>query len=174
MAAEWEAQVEAIDPATMPLTQLANSIIDGVVDRSKEVADDIAKYLNSDLLFYRAEYPEGLVARQAQHWDPVLAWMADEFGARFVLAAGVVHVAQSESAIKAARAALPTDPWALGALHVVTSLTGSALLALALAYGRIDVPQAWAAANVDEDWNLDLWGRDDSVASRHAARLEGS
>ena len=171
IAAEWEAQAEAIDPAAMPLTRLANSIIDGVADRRAEVADDIARYFNSDLLFYRAEHPEGLVARQAQHWDPVVAWMADAFGARFVLAAGVMHVAQPEAAIAAARAALPIDPWALGAMHVVTSLTGSALLALALARGRLDVPQAWAAANVDEDWNLDLWGRDDSLAGRHAARL---
>lgn len=171
IAAEWEAQVDTIDPAAMPLTRLANSIIDGVADRRDEVADDIAKYFNSDLLFYRAEHPEGLVARQAQHWDPVLAWMADEFGARFVLAAGVMHVAQPESAIAAARAVLPKDAWSLGALHVVTSLTGSALLALALAHGRLDVPQVWSAANVDEDWNLDLWGRDESVAVRHAARL---
>jgi chaperone required for assembly of F1-ATPase len=171
IAAEWEAQIDAIDPAAMPLTRLANSIIDGVIDRSTEVADDIARYFSSDLLFYRAEHPEGLVAQQAQHWDPVLAWMGDAFGARFVLAAGVVHVAQPDTAITAARGALPKDPWSLGALHVATTLTGSALLALALAHGRLDVPQAWAAANVDEDWNLDLWGRDESVAARHAARL---
>lgn len=172
LAAEWEAQAEVIDPATMPITRLANSIIDGVAERSEEVATDIAKYFGSDLLFYRAEHPEGLVSRQAQHWDPVLSWMADEFGARFVLAAGVMHVAQPEAAIAAARAALPRDAWALGAVHVVTTVTGSALLALALARGRLDVPQVWAAANVDEDWNLDLWGRDDSVAARHAARLK--
>jgi chaperone required for assembly of F1-ATPase len=172
IAAEWEAQADLINPATMPLTRLANSIIDGVADRSNEVADDIAKYFGSDLLFYRAEHPDGLVARQAEHWDPILAWIADEFGARFVLAAGVMHVEQPASAVEAARAALPKDPWAIGALHVATSITGSALLALALAYGRLDVPQAFAAANVDEDWNLDLWGRDESVASRQAAKLK--
>lgn len=171
MAAEWEAQVEVIEPAAMPLTRLANSIIDGVTERSTEVADDIARYFGSDLLFYRAEHPAGLVARQAQHWDPVLSWMADEFGARFILSAGVMHVAQPDAAIAAARAALPKDPWALGALHIVTSLTGSALLALALAHGRLDLPQVWSAAHVDEDWNFDLWGRDDSDARRQAARL---
>lgn len=171
VAAEWQAQADVIDPASMPLTRLANSIVDGVTDRMAEVAADIARYFSSDLLFYRAEHPEGLIARQAQHWDPVLSWMAEQHGARFVLAAGIVHVAQPDAAIAAARAALPADPWALGATHVVTTLTGSALLALALAHGRLDAAQVWAAANVDEDWNLERWGGGDAVADRRAARL---
>lgn len=171
VAAEWQAQTDVIDPAAMPLTRLANSIIDGVADRADEVAADIAKYFGSDLLFYRAEHPEALVARQAQHWDPVVSWMADEYGARFILAAGIVHVAQPDAAIAAARAALPSDPWSLGALHVATTLTGSALLALALARRRLDVTQVFAAANLDEDWNVERWGGDDAVAARRAARL---
>lgn len=171
IAAEWHAQTDVIDPAKMPLTRLANSIIDGVADRADEVAADIAKYFGSDLLFYRAEHPEGLVARQAQHWDPVVTWMADEHGARFVLAAGIVHVEQPRHALDAARAALPSDAWSLGALHVATTLTGSALLALALARGRLDVAQVFAAANLDEDWNFERWGGEDAVAERRAARL---
>ncbi len=171
IAAEWQAQTDVIDPAGMPLTRLSNSIIDGVTDRAAEVADDIARYFASDLLFYRAEHPEGLVARQAQHWDPIVTWMADEYGARFILAAGIVHVAQPDAALTAARAALPSDPWPLGALHVATTLMGSAVLALALARGRLDVTAAFAAAHLDEDWNFERWGGEDAVAQRRAARL---
>ena len=94
LAAEWNAQTETIDPARMPLTRLANAAIDGVTDQAQAVAEEVAKYLGSDLLFYRAETPAGLVARQAQLWDPLLAWARDELGARFVLAQGIVHVAQ--------------------------------------------------------------------------------
>lgn len=172
LAAEWEAQAEVIDPAAMPLTRLANSIIDGVAERTDEVAADIAKYFATDLLLYRAEHPDGLVARQTEHWDPVLGWLADEFGARFILAGGVMHVDQPQASLDASRAQLPFDPWALGAMHVATTLMGSAMLALALAKGQIDVPQAWTAAHVDEDWNLDLWGRDEAVIARRAARLK--
>ena len=132
IAAEWNAQGETIDPLTMPLTRFANSVVEGVVDRVDVVADDVAKYLGSDLLFYRAGHPEALVAREGAHWDPILFWAADELGAHFILAEGIVHVAQPEAAIKAARAAFPADPWSVAALHVVTTLTGSALLALAL------------------------------------------
>jgi chaperone required for assembly of F1-ATPase len=172
IAAEWQAQTEVIAPADMPLTRLSNSIIDGVADRPEDVTADIAKYFGSDLLFYRAEHPEGLVARQAQHWDPIVTWMAEEYGARFILAAGIVHVAQPDAALTAARAALPSDPWPLGALHVATTLMGSAVLALALARGRLDVTQAFAAANLDEDWNFERWGGEDAVAQRRAARLK--
>jgi chaperone required for assembly of F1-ATPase len=171
IAAEWEAQQETIAPLTMPLTRFANSVVEGVVDRAELVADDVAKYLRSDLLCYRAGHPEGLVAREARHWDPVLFWAAEALGAHFILAEGIMPVSQPENAVQAARAALPSDPWSIAALHVVTSLTGSALLALALHHGVRDADQVWAAAHVDEDWNAEKWGVDEEVAARRAARL---
>jgi chaperone required for assembly of F1-ATPase len=171
MAAEWEAQQETIDPLTMPLTRFGNSVVEGVADKIDAVADDIAKYLGSDLLFYRAGHPEALVAREALHWDPIVFWAADTLGAHFILAEGIVHVRQPDSAVAAARAALPSDAWQLAALHVVTSLTGSALLALALFHGVLDSDEVWAAAHVDEDWNIEKWGVDEEVAARRAARL---
>jgi len=171
MAAEWNAQVEIINPLTMPLTRFANSVGEGVIGRVDAVTEDIAKYLGSDLLFYRAAHPEALVAREAALWDPVLFWAANTLGAHFILAEGVVHVRQPDSAISAGRAALPQDPWSVAALHVVTTLTGSALLALALAHGLLDPDEVWAAAHVDEDWNSEQWGIDEEVAARRAARL---
>ena len=171
IAAEWEAQQEDINPLTMPLTRFANSVVDAVVDRVDAVTDDVAKYFQSDLLFYRAGHPEALVAREAAHWDPVVFWAAEALGAHFILAEGIVHVRQPEAAIAAARAALPTDPWSVAALHVITTLTGSALLALALKRGVVDQDQVWAAAHVDEDWNSEKWGVDDEVAARRAVRL---
>jgi chaperone required for assembly of F1-ATPase len=171
IAAEWDAQSEFIDPLTMPVTRFANSVVDAVVDRVEAVAADIAKYFASDLLFYRAGHPEALVAREADLWDPVLFWAADTLGAHFILAEGIVHVRQPDAAVAAARAALPDDPWSIAALHVVTTLTGSALLALALLRGALDSDQVWATAHVDEDWNMEKWGIDEEVAARRAARL---
>ncbi|WP_315832016.1 ATP12 family chaperone protein [Bradyrhizobium prioriisuperbiae] len=170
ISAEWAAQTDIIDPRSMPLARLANSVIDGVTDRTQDVADDIAKYFGSDELFYRADHPEALVARQAQHWDPVLFWAAETLGAHFILAQGILHVQQPEEAIAAARAAMPADAWRLGALHIVTTLTGSALLALALLHRRLDADAVWTAAHVDEDWNIETWGADDEVMSKRAAR----
>ena len=93
MAAEWDAQQDKVDPAAMPLTRLANSIIDGVAPAPEPVAAEIEKYLGTDLLFYRAAEPDGLVASQRQHWDPIVEWARDTLGARFVLVEGVMHVA---------------------------------------------------------------------------------
>jgi len=171
IAAEWQAQQELIDPSTMPMTRFANSVITAVVDRVEAVTDDIAKYFQSDLLFYRAGHPEALVAREAAHWDPLLFWAAGTLGAHFILAEGIVHVRQPEAAVAAARAALPDDPWSIAALHVITTLTGSALLALAFLRGVVDQDQVWAAAHVDEDWNGEKWGIDEEVAARRAVRL---
>ena len=170
LADEWDAQREVIDPAAMPLTRLANAIIDGVVDAPAAVAAEVAKYLASDLVCYRAAGPPGLVARQARHWDPVLAFARDELNARFVLGEGIAFVSQPHEALTAARGAIPAEPWALGAVNALTSLTGSALIALAVARGRLSAADAWTAAHVDEDWNMEQWGRDEQELERRALR----
>jgi chaperone required for assembly of F1-ATPase len=176
IAAEWNGQGELIDPASMPLTRLANSIIDGVAEAMGPVADEVAKYLGCDLVLYRATAPEGLVARQAAAWDPLLEWAHERLGVRLVPVGGIAFVAQEEAALAAARAAIPSDPgdrvtpWRLGAVHAATTLTGSAMIALALLHGRLSADEAWAAAHVDEDWNLDQWGSDDLALQRRAFR----
>jgi chaperone required for assembly of F1-ATPase len=171
IAAEWDAQREVVDPGKMPLTRLANVTIDGVAQRPGPVVAEIAKYLASDLLLYRAADPSGLVERQRLRWDPILAWAAETFGACFRPTEGITHVTQPEEALKAAEAAIPTDPWRLGAVHSVTTLTGSALLALALAHGRLSANEVWEGANVDEDWNMEQWGRDEQALERRSFRF---
>ena len=170
IAAEWNAQEQVIDPGRMPLTRLANAVIDAVADAAGPVAGEVEKYLGSDLVCYRADAPAGLVDMQGQAWDPVLTWAHEALGARFVQVEGVMHAAQPREAIAAARAAIPPDPWRLGAVSSITTLTGSALLALALAHGRLDAEAAWAAAHVDEDWQMSQWGRDEVALARRAYR----
>ena len=176
IAREWDAQAALIDPGRMPLTRLANAVIDAVAEQTQAVADEIAQYLGSDLMCYRAEAPEGLAEWQTRSWDPWLAWARDALGARFVLIEGVVFAAQPIDAIAAARAAIPADAknlkdiWRLGAVSAITTLTGSALLALALARDAIDLDAAWAAAHVDEDWQMSQWGSDQAALERRAAR----
>ncbi len=171
IVAEWQSQEGLIDPARMPVTRLANSVLDGVASAPDAVAAEVEKYLGSDLLFYRADGPDGLLAMQAQLWDPLLNWARDDLGARFVLAQGVGFVTQPPQAIAAALAAVPDEPWRLGALHSVMTLTGSPLIGLALMRGRIDVDAAWTAAHVDEDWNMSQWGRDELALQRRSFRF---
>jgi chaperone required for assembly of F1-ATPase len=170
LADEWEAQQEVVDPAVMPLTRLANSIIDGVADVPGQVQAEVAKFLASDLIYYRAGSPDGLVERHRQHWDPLIAWARDVLGARFVLGEGVMFVAQPAESLAAAARAIPAEPWRLGAVSAITSLTGSALIALAVAQGHLSTEDAWAAAHVDEDWNMHQWGRDEQALERRAKR----
>ena len=171
VAGEWAAQQEHVDPATMPLTRLANSAIDGVQGREAEVRADIARYAASDLLCYRASAPEGLARRQAEMWDPVLGWARDALGARFEVAEGLMPLAQPEAATSAIAVALMGfGPFGVTAVHVMTTLTGSALLALAHARGRLTAEQAWTAAHVDEDWQIDKWGEDAEAAQRRQRR----
>jgi chaperone required for assembly of F1-ATPase len=172
IAAEWEAQREVIDPALMPVTRLANSVIDGVADAPAPVAAQIVEYLCSDLVCYRAQAPQGLRARQTERWEPVIEWARAELDARFILGEGVMHVQQPHAAITNAAKVIPHDAWRLGALSSITTLTGSALLALALLYGRLSVDEVWTAAHVDEDWQMEQWGRDEVALARRAFRLK--
>jgi chaperone required for assembly of F1-ATPase len=170
IAQEWEMQVDVIEPARMPMTRLANVTIDGIADAPGPVADEIVKYLGSDLMCYRADAPPGLVERQNAHWNPVLDWARDKMAARFVQVEGIVFAQQPEEAIAAARVAIPQNIWRLGAVASITVLTGSALLALALNARAIDAEAAWNAAMVDEDWQMSQWGGDADALKRRASR----
>ena len=171
IAEEWRGQGKRIVPATMPLTRLANSVVDGVKGREGAVIDDIVNYAGSDLLCYRAEGPKELVALQTMHWDPILAWAKQDLGAKMRLAEGVMHVEQPPTSLAVIKNRLQEfDPWSLAALHVMTGLSGSALLALALALGRLTPEEAWAAAHVDEDWQIGQWGEDEEAKERRENR----
>ncbi len=173
VAAEWDAQTSRIDPATMPLTRLANSAIDGVMGREAEVRADIVKYAGSDLLCYRAEGPLELVRRQAEAWDPVLAWMREALGGSFHVAHGIMPAVQpAPAAASVARAVEAHRAFDLAALHVMTTLMGSALLALAHVRGHLTADQAWAAAHIDEDWQISQWGEDAEAKARREQRWQ--
>jgi chaperone required for assembly of F1-ATPase len=172
LAAEWDAQGAELDAAAMPLTRLVNSAIDGVRAAIGEVIEDIVKYARSDLVCYRAGEPARLVGEQALSWDPVLGWARDELGASFVLSEGVTFVTQPAMAVAKVRARVEavTSPFALTALHVMTALTGSALIALAHVGGGLTAEDAWVAAHVDERYQESVWGTDEEAVRRRARR----
>ncbi len=170
MAVEWAAQKDVIDPFSMPLTRLVNVALDRVSVETEAVREDVVRYVGTDMLFYRSEGPQSLVERQAQHWDGVLDWLRDQHGARFYLAEGIRHVVQPDESLEKVRTLVPSSVMKLAAVHSITSLTGSALLALAVAQGHMDGQTAWRAAHVDEDWNRDQWGEDELATERRLAR----
>ena len=172
VASEFAAQGETVVPVSMPVTRLVNTAIDGVATDPQSVLEDVLRFASTDLLCYRADSPERLVARQSDHWDPVIDWFRATLGARFILAEGVIHVQQPREAIGALGVHLRQrdEPLRLAAMHVMTSLTGSALLAIAVEAGAIDAETAWTAAHVDEDWQIEQWGLDAEAAARRKAR----
>lgn len=171
---EWEAQAELIDPSTMPVTRLVNTAIDGVATDTQAVFEDILRFSSSDLLCYRADAPQELVERQKELWDPVLDWAANSLGARFILIEGVMHHDQPPEAISAFSAALRRHDKAtvLAALHTITTLTGSALLALAFAERVLSAKNVWSLAHLDEDWTVEHWGSDEEAEERREKRFE--
>lgn len=171
VAAEWQAQGEKIDPLSMPVTRSANAALDKVAPQKDEVASLIAAYGETDLLCYRAVAPEALVARQAAAWDPWLDWAAQDLGARLVVTQGVVPVAQPPAALAPLAAHLEArDIWELAALHDLVGLSGSLVLGLAVAQGRLDAAQAWALSRLDEDWQAEHWGVDEEAAEQAALK----
>lgn len=172
VASEFSAQGETIDPVSMPILRLANTAIDGVANEMQAVLEDVMRFSSSDLLCYRADAPERLVERQAELWDPVLDWAQATLGARFFLAEGVMHVEQPRESVAAVGLWLRqrAEPFRLSAIHLMTTLTGSALLALAVETRMLEPDAAWAAAHVDEDWNIAQWGEDAEAAERRKAR----
>ena len=170
---EWADVGAVIDPAQMPLTRLVNSGLDGVSQQMEAVQLDAARYAASDLLCYRAEHPEKLVLRQRASWDPLLDWLDKRYGARLVTGAGVMYVPQSPEAVLHLQQAVMAiaKPLPLTALHALTTLTGSLVLALALAEHHCSLAEIWALAHLDEDFQMEIWGQDEEALARRAQRF---
>jgi len=161
IAAEWSAQGETIDPFGMRMTGLANAAIDRIGPEREAFARGLAAYGESDLLCYRAEGPAPLVARQAERWDAILAWARSRYDVDFELASGVMHKRQPEATVARLRKAVfARDGFALAGLSHLVTVSGSLIVALALAEGAIDLETAWAAATLDDQWQAETWGAD--------------
>jgi chaperone required for assembly of F1-ATPase len=171
VAAEWSAQGANIDPRTMPVTRLVNTVIDGVVGREAEVRESIRAYAGHDLLCYRANEPDALADRQAAGWQPLIDWAQAELGIALRTTSGMMPIEQDAQALARVGEAIDRhDAFALAALHEITTLTGSLVLALACARRRLSPVEAWALAHIDEDFQAEQWGRDAEAEERRAAR----
>ena len=169
---EWDAVGEAIDPGAMPVTRAANSAIDKAAPQRAALIDELAGFGETDLLAYRAAHPEGLVARQAAEWDPLLDWADARFGARLAPVTGVMYAPQDPVAIAALRAPLEaSDAFALTALSDLVSLSGSLVIGLRAAELEGDPEALWRASRLDELWQAELWGADEEAEA--AAALKG-
>lgn len=168
VAAEWQAQDKQIDPRTMPVTKTANAAIDKVAVQKDEVVDMLTAYGDSDLLCYRADSPEELVARQAAEWDPMLAWAATTLGVSLRTRQGIMHQPQSPEVLaELHRRTAALDAFQLAAFHDLVSLTGSLILGFAALEQAFDPDEIWALSRLDENWQAEQWGRDE-VAEEEA------
>ena len=171
IADEWNAQGEEVNPQTMPLTGLANAAIDRVAPDKDGFADGLSSYGETDLLCYRADGPPSLVVRQAALWDPILAWARRRYDVDFEIVTGIVHRPQPPATIaRLSHEVAVRDPFELAALAPLVTLSGSLLVALALAEEAIDLDAAWAAAILDEAWQAEQWGADAEATARLDAR----
>ncbi|MDE9451101.1 ATPase [Aliiroseovarius sp. Z3] len=165
IAKEWDAQVDKIDPDTMPVTRTANSALDKVAHQFADVADMLAAYGDSDLLCYRATHPEELVSRQSDLWDPLLDWAADDLGARLVPVAGIMHQPQDGIALsRLTERVHALSDFELAGFHDLVAISGSLVLALAVTSERLSVDEAWSLSRLDETWQEEQWGVDEEAS----------
>ena len=173
IAEEWRSVGDTIDPRAMPLTGLANAAIDRVSPDPQGFAAGLAAYAESDLLYYRAETPAELVAREEAAWDPLLAWARERYDIHFETVSGVMHQSQPPATIaRLAEAVASRPPFVLTALQPIVTISGTLVGALALLEKAIGADALWSAAIVDETWQAELWGEDPEAASARAARRQ--
>jgi chaperone required for assembly of F1-ATPase len=169
IADEWRAQGEDIKLDTLPLTRIASTAIDLVTPRRAEVGAEVARYAGTDLVCYRAGHPPELARRQHAAWQPLIDWTTQRYDATLDVTIGVVPIDQPVASLRAFAAAVGTyPPPELAALHLATAACGSLVVALALIEGRLDAEEAFATAQLDETFEIELWGEDAEQTQRRA------
>ncbi len=174
IAVEWDAQEKEIQPDTMPLTKAANSAIDKVSVAHDGVVDEIAGFGGTDLLCYRADQPEALVARQAAAWDPLLAWAQGRYGVTFTVTTGIMPVDQPPATLERLRAEVAAmDAFRLAALHDLVAISGSLVIGLAVAEGRLEADEAYEISRIDEAFQIEQWGEIEEAVEHIQKRARG-
>lgn len=166
IVAEWDAQVEEINPNLMPLTRAANSAIEKIAVQRPDVVAMLAEYGATDLLCYRAEHPDALIRRQAEAWNPLLDWAGRELAAPLTPVAGVMFHPQPDTSLARLTALVEAhDDFELVALHDLIALSGSLVVGLAISKGRLDAAAAWPLTRIDETFQEEDWGVDEEAAA---------
>lgn len=173
IAAEWDQQQGLIKPDTMPLTRAANSAIDKVAPQVDAVVGEIANYGTTDLLCYRATQPQPLIERQATHWTPLLDWARDTLGAPLDVTHGVIPIPQPAASLERLRGHVAAhNAFQMAALYDLVAISGSLILGLAVARGQLTGDQAFALSRIDESWQVELWGEDETAAAQEVLRRD--
>ena len=172
MALEWSAQGEEIDPAAFIFRDMADYAIDVVARDPAAAAADLLRYAETDTLCYRAEAGEALHDRQSEVWEPLLRAAEARWDVHFERVDGILHRPQPEATLTRMAAVLvPLDAFTLGALTTLTTLTASLVIGLAALEPGANGETLWAAANLEEDWQAELWGKDAEALALRARRL---
>jgi chaperone required for assembly of F1-ATPase len=177
IAAEWDAQVEFVEPENMPLMRLLSTAIDRVAPEREAMIDELIKYADTDLLCYRAAHPAILKARQETIWQPVLDWVAAKHGATFVVVEGILPAEQSPETVAKLKAAIAAlNDMQLTTFQAAAAITSSLTLSLAFVQGRLSSAELFAASQLDETYQIEMWGEDELATERRnriAADLDG-
>ena len=169
IASEWAEQLAEVEVPAMRLTRLATTVVDHMPACRADAVAEATGYGATDLLCYRATGPAELVARQSAAWQRWLDWAERRFDARLLSTAGVMPARQEEVALHALHVAVGRlDDWRLVGLHAATAATGSVVLGLAIEDEALGADQAFAAALLDELYEIEQWGEDSEQAARHA------
>ena len=170
-AAEWNGQAEKLEITEMPMTALAYATCDRVAPDPEHFIQATAKFAETDLLCYRAAAPEALKKRQSSSWDPLLDWFKSHYGKHFVITDGIMPVEQPKETTSCVVEALRSlDNFRLTSAHSVADLTGSVVIALAMTNYAIDATDAFLAAHIDDQFQLQEWGEDAEAQLRLSYR----
>lgn len=171
LADEWNAQGEEIDPGGFAMRDQADYGLDVVAADPAAAIAALLRYAETDTLCYRADPDEPLWKRQQEVWDPLLTACEAREGISLQRVSGVIHRAQDGAAVATLRARLAAmDFLTLAALMTLASLAGSLVIGLSALEPGADGDALWDAANLEEDWQAENWGRDREAAERRDKR----
>lgn len=172
LAAEWASQGETIAPGSLILRDMADYALDCVLPDRAAAAATLLRFAESDTLCYRADAEDPLAARQSELWEPLLRQAEARWDVQFERIAGIIHRPQPAATLARMHAVLAAlGPFQLAALNTLASLAASLVIGLAALDDGTDAATLWDAANLEEDWQVELWGEDADAAALRAKRL---
>jgi chaperone required for assembly of F1-ATPase len=167
VASEWDAQDPHVDPETMPLTRLLATQIDRIAPQREAVIASLLTYVEADTLCFRVQHPADLRARQQRVWGPILDWLQTNHDIALTSTDGLTPPVQApETALRMRRLLEQWDDTRLTAFQAAASLASSLALGFALVHRHMTAADVFAAAFLDELYQVEKWGEDELARDR--------
>ena len=131
------------------------------------IKKSIIKYLDTDLVCYRANKGTELEKMQSKYWDPYIDFCERSFKLNYkknyTIMPSIQEISNTDKVVKVLD---NMDKYTLTAFFFLVEVTNSIIISLNILYKSVSYNLVWRDCNLEEEYNQLKWGIDEDFKKK--------